>query len=112
MELIRMSAEAAGVSNFSVDSFDGLLMDFCDQKGAGVVVRGLRAVSDYEYELQIAAMNHRLNPRVDTVCLMTDAKYGYLSSSLVREIGGYGGPLAGMVSPVIEKYIAERLLKK
>ncbi len=93
-------------------SFDGLLVDFCRERGAGVIIRGLRAVSDYEYELQIAAMNRRLAPEVDTLCMMTDAKYAYLSSSIVREIGSYGGNLQGMIPPETEDYISERLLKK
>lgn len=110
--LIEKSARGAGVGNFSVLSFDGLLVDFCRKQGAGVIIRGLRAVSDYEYELQIAAMNRRLAPEVDTLCMMTDAKYAYLSSSIVREIGSYGGSLQGMIPPETEEYISERLLKK
>ncbi len=110
--LIEKSAKGAGVRNFSVLSFDGLLVDFCRERGAGVIIRGLRAVSDYEYELQIAAMNRRLAPEVDTLCMMTDAKYAYLSSSIVREIGSYGGNLQGMIPPETEDYISERLLKK
>jgi len=112
MHFIESAAKSAAITNFSVESFDGLLVDFCRQKGAGVIVRGLRAVSDYEYELQLAAMNHRLAPDVETVFLMTDARYSYLSSSIVREIGSYGGSITGMIPPEYEKYIAERLLKK
>ncbi|MGI6193034.1 MAG: pantetheine-phosphate adenylyltransferase [Christensenellales bacterium] len=110
--LIEQAAKGAGISNFSVKSFDGLLVDFCREQGAGVIIRGLRAVSDYEYELQIAAMNRRLAPEVETLCMMTDAKYAYLSSSIVREIGSYGGSLKGMIPPETEDYISERLLKK
>lgn len=110
--LIEKAAKGAGVGNFSVLSFGGLLVDFCRDQRAGVIIRGLRAVSDYEYELQIAAMNRRLAPEVDTLCMMTDAKYAYLSSSIVREIGSYGGSLKGMIPPETEEYISERLLKK
>jgi len=110
--LIEESARGAGLGNFSVTSFNGLLVDFCREQGAGVIIRGLRAVSDYEYELQIAAMNRRLAPEVETLCMMTDAQYAYLSSSIVREIGSYGGSLKGMIPPETEEYISERLLKK
>jgi len=110
--LVEQAAKGAGIANFSVKSFDGLLVDFCRREGAGVIIRGLRAVSDYEYELQIAAMNRRLAPEVETLCMMTDAKYAYLSSSIVREIGSYGGSLKGMIPPETEDYIAERLLRK
>lgn len=110
--LIRDAAQAAGVANFEVESFDGLLVDFCRQKGAQVIIRGLRAVSDYEYELQIATMNRRLAPEVETLFMMTNASYAYLSSSIVREIGHFGGEIAGMVPAVTEKYIAERLKKQ
>lgn len=112
ISLIEKAARGAGVENFSVLSFDGLLVDFCRKQGAGVIIRGLRAVSDYEYELQIAAMNRQLEPDVETLCMMTDSKYSYLSSSIVREIGSYGGNLHGMIPAETEEYISERLLKK
>lgn len=111
-ELIRKSAEAAGIENCSVESSAGLLVDFCKACGATAILRGLRTTADFEYEQQIAAVNRRLYPQIDTVCLFTDASLGYLSASIVREVGSYGGSIAGMVPEITEKYIAERLLKK
>jgi pantetheine-phosphate adenylyltransferase len=80
-----------------VESFSGLLVDFMDKVGARTVVRGLRAVSDFEYELQMAMMNRRLNPRVETVFMMPSDAYIYLSSRLVKEVFGLGGDLTGLV---------------
>ncbi len=84
-----------------VRPFDGLTVDACREAGAHHVVRGLRAVSDFEAELQMAHMNHRLAPEIDTVFFMTSLEYGYLSSSLVREIARFGGDPAGMVPPSV-----------
>ena len=87
-----------------VESFSGLLVDFMDRVGGRAVVRGLRAVSDFEYELQMALMNRRLNPRVETVFMMPHDDYTYLSSRLVKEVFALGGDLTGLVpEPVIER---------
>jgi pantetheine-phosphate adenylyltransferase len=87
-----------------VESFSGLLVDFMDRIGARAVVRGLRAVSDFEYEFQMALMNRRLNPRVETVFMMPKDDYSYLSSRLVKEVFALGGNLAGLVpDPVLER---------
>jgi pantetheine-phosphate adenylyltransferase len=87
-----------------VESFSGLLVDFMDRVGARVVVRGLRAVSDFEYEFQMALMNRRLNPRVETVFMMPREDYTYLSSRLVKEVFSLGGNLTGLVpEPVIAR---------
>jgi pantetheine-phosphate adenylyltransferase len=87
-----------------VESFTGLLVDFMDRVGARAVVRGLRAVSDFEYEFQMALMNRRLNPRVETVFMMPREDYSYLSSRLVKEVYSLGGDLAGLVpDPVLER---------
>ncbi len=88
-----------------VTTFDGLTVDACRAAGARHVVRGLRAVSDFEAELQMAHMNHRLAPEIDTVFFMTALEYGYLSSSLVKEIARFGGDVSSMVPPSV----AERL---
>lgn len=82
-------------------TFDGLTVDACRAAGASHIVRGLRAVSDFEAELQMAHMNHRLAPGIDTVFFMTALEYGYLSSSLVREIARFGGDVSGMVPPSV-----------
>lgn len=92
-----------------VESFSGLLVDFMDQIGGRTVIRGLRAVSDFEYELQMALMNRRLNPRVETVFLMPKEDYIYLSSRLVKEVFGLGGNIEGLVPPTILDLLHKRL---
>ena len=97
------------ISNVTVDSFDGLLVDYMKKSGATIIVRGLRAVTDFEYELQIAQTNHVENPEVETIFLTTNLKYSYLSSSIVREFAAYGGDLSHFVPPqfidrIYEKY--------
>ena len=87
-----------------VQSFSGLLVHFMDEVGARIVVRGLRAVTDFEYELQMAMMNRRLNPRVETVFMAPKEEYNYLSSSLVKEVFSLGGDLTGLVpDPVLAR---------
>lgn len=100
MDLIRKVT--ADIPNVVVDSFDGLTVDFGRKIGASVIVRGLRAITDFEYELQIAQINHRLNPDIDTVFLTTSVEYSYVSSSIVKEVASYGGDISGFVSPQIE----------
>ena len=80
-----------------VDVFDGLLVDYARKRGAGVILRGIRAISDYEYELQMALMNRKLEPRLETVFMLPGESYSYLSAKLVREIAHLGGPLTGLV---------------
>jgi pantetheine-phosphate adenylyltransferase len=86
-----------------VESFDGLTVDFCRQRGATFIVRGLRAVSDFESELQMAHLNRKLDPEVDTVFFMTSLEHSYLSSSLVKEIATFGGDVSQMVPPAVVK---------
>jgi pantetheine-phosphate adenylyltransferase len=92
-----------------VESFSGLLVDFMDHVGARAVVRGLRAVSDFEYELQMALMNRRLNPRVETVFMMPKEDYSYLSSRLVKEVFGLGGDVTGLVPDLVMAKLRQRL---
>jgi pantetheine-phosphate adenylyltransferase len=93
-----------GHADCRVESFSGLLVDFMDKVEARAVVRGLRAVSDFEYEFQMALMNRRLNPRVETVFMMPKEDYSYLSSRLVKEVYALGGDLTGLVPvPVLER---------
>jgi pantetheine-phosphate adenylyltransferase len=92
-------------SGVEVDIFDGLLVDYARKRGAGVILRGIRAISDYEYELQMALMNRKLEPRLETVFMLPGETYSYLSARLVREIAQLGGPLQGLVPPVVEKRI-------
>ncbi len=92
-----------------VESFTGLLVHFMDEVGARAVVRGLRAVSDFEYEFQMALMNRRLNPRVETVFMMPKEDYIYLSSRLVKEVFALGGDLTGLVPEPVIARLGERL---
>ena len=90
------------------ESFEGLLVDFCRSRGAGVIVRGLRALADFEYEFQFAHMNRRLAPGVDTVFFMTDERNHYVSSSLVKEVASLGGDVTGLVpAPVVAALAAK-----
>lgn len=111
-ERIAMIRELVGGDGFiRVESFSGLLVDFVDRVGARTIVRGLRAVSDFEYEFQMALMNRRLNPRVETVFLMPREDYSYLSSRLVKEVYRLGGDLEGLVPPSVLARMARRLAK-
>ncbi|HEV8120564.1 MAG TPA: pantetheine-phosphate adenylyltransferase [Candidatus Polarisedimenticolia bacterium] len=88
-------------SNVSVESFDGLLVDYCRARGARAIVRGLRALSDFEYEFQMALMNRRLEPGVETVFMMPSEAYSYVSSRLVKEVAQLGGDVSGLVPPAV-----------
>jgi pantetheine-phosphate adenylyltransferase len=85
-----------------VEVFEGLLVDYARKREAGVILRGIRAISDYEYELQMAMMNRKLEPRLETVFMLPGETYSYLSARLVREIAMLGGPLTGLVPPQVE----------
>jgi pantetheine-phosphate adenylyltransferase len=92
-----------------VDVFDGLLVDYARKRHAGVILRGIRAISDYEYELQMALMNRKLEPRLETVFMLPGETYSYLSSRLVREIAQHGGPLDGLVPPTVEQRLRAKV---
>ena len=94
--------------NVEVDTFDGLLVDYAKRRDISVIVRGLRAISDFEYELQMALMNRRLSPETETVFMMPAEQYTYVSSRLVKEVFALGGSVSGLVPKVVE----ERLKKK
>ena len=96
-------------ASVEVDVFDGLLVDYARKRGAGVILRGIRAVSDYEYELQMALMNRKLEPTLETVFMMPADKYSYVSSRLVREVAQAGGPVRGLVPEVVEQKLREKL---
>jgi pantetheine-phosphate adenylyltransferase len=85
------------LENVSVDSFSGLAVEYARTKGAGVIVRGLRAVSDFEYEFKLAHMNAHLAPEIEVVCLMTSSRHSFISSSLIREVASLGGDVDGLV---------------
>jgi len=92
-----------------VDVFQGLLVDYARKRGAAVILRGIRAISDYEYELQMALMNRKLEPRLETVFMMPAETYSYLSAKLVREIAQLGGPLTGLVPPIVEERLRAKM---
>jgi len=92
-----------------VEAFGGLLVDYARQKGACVIVRGLRAVSDFEYEFQMALMNRRLSPEIDVVFMMPAEAYTYISSRLIREVFALGGPIHGLVPEAVEARLAKRV---
>ncbi|MFY7882642.1 MAG: pantetheine-phosphate adenylyltransferase [Fimbriimonas sp.] len=99
-------------ANVTVDSFEGLLMDYAKSKGARSVVRGLRAVADFEYEFQIAMVNRKLNPDVDSVFLMTRWEYSYLSSSVVREVALLGGETKDLVPQSVQEILSNAVRRK
>ena len=96
-------------ANVEVDVFSGLLVDYARLREAQVILRGIRAVSDYEYELQMAMMNRKLNKDVETVFMMPADKYSYLSARLVREIAQLGGPISGLVPQVVEERLRAKI---
>lgn len=96
--------------NVQVDEFDGLLVEYAEQKKAGVIIRGIRAVTDFDYEFQMALMNRRLKDRIETVFLVPAEAYTYLSSSLVKEVASLGGSVTGLVPSLIEDQLQKRLL--
>ena len=103
-ERVEMLEEAVQkFANVAVTTFDGLLVDYAEEIKARVIVRGIRAVSDYEYELQMALMNRRLSGQIETVFMMPAEAFSYLSSRLVKEISALGGSVKGLVPPIVEK---------
>ncbi|MDP9395292.1 MAG: pantetheine-phosphate adenylyltransferase [Actinomycetota bacterium] len=98
----------AGLGNVVVDSFEGLLVDFCRERDIPAIVKGLRAVSDFDYELQMAQMNHRLSG-VETLFVATNPDYSFLSSSLVKEVATLGGDVSGLVPEVVRTRLRERI---
>ena len=102
----------ASLPNVTVRSFEGLSVDFAREEGAAAIVRGLRAVTDFEYELQLAQTNRALAPGLDTIFLTTNLKYSYLSSSTVKEIAFFGGDISGFVHPEIAAMVREKIKEK
>jgi pantetheine-phosphate adenylyltransferase len=90
------------------DAFDGLLIEYCAKHKASFIVRGLRALADFEYEFQLAHMNRRLGPKVDTVFFMTDERHHYVSSSLIKEVASFGGDVSGLVPASVEAALKEK----
>lgn len=109
MELIQSVVDDAGLTNVKVNSFDGLTAEHARKIQAGYIIRGLRAITDFEYEFQIDAVNRHLAPEIQTVYFMASPAHSFLSSSAIRDVGAYGGDITGLVPACIQKIIAERL---
>jgi pantetheine-phosphate adenylyltransferase len=108
-EMLEGMVRSKRWKNVEIDTFGGLLVDYAVKKKAQAVLRGIRAISDYEYELQMALMNRKLEPRLETVFMMPALSYSYLSSRLVREIAQLGGSVTGLVPELVEKRLHEKL---
>ena len=104
--LLQLTAD---LRNVRIDTFDGLMVEYAKSMDASCVLRGIRAVSDYEYELQMALMNRKIEPTLETVFMMPADKYSYVSSRLVREVAQAGGPVKGLVPVVVEQKLREKL---
>lgn len=98
----------AHLPNVEVRSFNGLLIDFCEDVGAEAIVRGLRAVSDFEYEMQLTSMNRKLNSSIETIYMMTNNNYSFISSSIVKEVAKYGGKIEDLVPPLVEDALKKK----
>ena len=108
-ERVALIREAyRGNPRVEVDTFSGLLVDYANRVGASVIIRGLRAISDFEYEFQMALMNRRLNPQIETVFMMPAESYSYVSSRLVKEVFQLGGRVSDLVPPVVLKGLSEK----
>ncbi|MCI9508336.1 MAG: pantetheine-phosphate adenylyltransferase [Angelakisella sp.] len=109
VEMIRRVAEGTGLSNVEVDSDSGLLVNYIQRVGAAAIVKGLRAVSDFEYEFQMSLTNHKLLPECETIFFTTSSRNMYLSSSIVRQVGQLGGDITGFVPPCVYEQIHKKL---
>ena len=107
MELLK--EVTAGIDNVEIASFDGLLVEYCRERKVDAIVKGLRMVSDFEYEFQMALTNKKLNPQLETIFLTADAESTYLSSSIVREVGSMGGDISNFVPACVHDRIVERI---
>jgi pantetheine-phosphate adenylyltransferase len=107
-ERVGMIEEVLPHSNVRVDTFNGLLVHYAVEQKAEAIVRGIRAVSDYEYELQMALMNRRLEPNIETVFLMASEEYSYLSSRLIKEVFNLNGSITGLVPELVERRMKEK----
>jgi len=106
---LMLDSMTAGFRNVRVDIFDGLTVDYAARVKASAILRGIRAISDYEYELQMALMNRKLHPELETVFMMPAEKYSYLSSRLVREVAQLGGSIKDLVPEMVERRVKEKL---
>ena len=107
VEMLKESTSTLG--NVSVATFDGLMVEFARQQGASAVLRGIRAISDYEYEFQMALMNRRLAPEIETVFLQPAGRYSFVSSRMLKEVFAFGGDVSGLVPPNVLKRLRARI---
>lgn len=112
MDMVRSEVARLGLANVEVKGFDALLMDVAEREGAHIIVRGLRAVADFEYEYQMAGMNQQLNSRIETVFLMADISLQPIASKLVKEIAFYGGDIARFVSQQVCERVVARVAER
>jgi pantetheine-phosphate adenylyltransferase len=110
--LEMLNESMAGIENIEFDTFDGLLVDYAQQRGAHALLRGMRAVSDFEYEFQLALMNRKLNREVETVFLMTGLRWIFTSSSIIKEAAQFGGDIDDMVPPNVSRKLKEKFASK
>jgi len=108
VEMVKEVLQDEKISNVEVDSFDGLLMTYASKKNANIIIRGLRAVSDFEYEFQMTGMNYKLNPTIETIFLMSSDKYQLISSKLIKEINSLNGDISQFVPKAVEKKIIKK----
>lgn len=106
LDLIREATK--DIPNVKVDSHSGLLVEYAKMRNANAILRGLRAVSDFEYEMQITSMNRKLDENIETFFIMTNNQYSFLSSSIVKEVARYGGSVVDIVPPVVERALKEK----
>jgi len=109
MEMVRAEVNRLGIANVEVKGFNALLMKFAEREGASVIIRGLRAVADFEYEYQMAGMNQQLNAGIETVFLMADVSLQPIASKLVKEIAMFGGDITPFVSPEVRELVEQRV---
>jgi len=109
MEMLKECIK--GMKNVELDSFSGLLVDFAKAKGASVLVRGLRELSDFEFEFQQAVVNRQLAPEIETVLIITDAKFFYLNSTMVKELASFNGNISELVPKIVEKKLLQKFKK-
>jgi pantetheine-phosphate adenylyltransferase len=109
VEMIREATEA--LPNVNVDTFSGLMVEFARREGAAAVLRGIRAISDYEYEFEMALMNRRLAPEIETVFLQPAGRYSFIRSSMVKEVFSFGGDVSELVPPNVLKRLQNRIVK-
>jgi pantetheine-phosphate adenylyltransferase len=106
MEMLKYHCK--DIENVEVDSFSGLLIDYMKIKNSQIIIKGLRAVSDFEYEMQMALMNRKLDQDIETIFMMTNSKYSYLSSSIIKEVAKHGGCIKGLVPDLVEEELIKR----